>query len=361
MIFILFAGWIIQALGCRYTVREIGYSTLLQDIYMLVLLDPVADPSDPGWQIIRNTLKYSNIRFEVINTEREANHPVVQQALAAGIRFPAKIMLAPDGRILVLKDSSIKLAVDHILHVSYQKTLADRLQNSFCLIFWIPGRSLSVNREVREIIRKSAGHIANLMPNMPKQVRKGPFIMEIARKDSARYRMLLWALGVEQLPEQPEAFLLYGRGRMMGGRLVYKDIKNNRLYDLMSMIGADCECGLDRKWMLGHQIPLDWPLKVRQHLVKEIGFDVDNPMVLAEMSRILNQDSYRSDSVAISFAPVEIDISQTFEPDGATKVTGQGITSSRDPVHSEVLIFIFLITGMVLIFGGWLYFKRKND
>ena len=77
----------------------------------------------------------------------------------------------------------------------------------------------------------------------------------------------------------------------MGEKVNAGQIREGLLYKYMSMIGADCECGLDRKWMLGKQIPLLWPSVSRQTLATNLGFDVDNPMLLSEMSMILAKET----------------------------------------------------------------------
>ena len=148
----------------------------------------------------------------------------------------------------------------------------------------------------------------------------------------------------------------------MGEQVDFEDIISERLYRLMSIIGADCECGLDRKWMLGYQVPLDWPKDIRQGLSDRLGFDVDNPMVLTEMSRILAIENRAPKTPdGISFEPIVVDLDKEFndipeiEHKVLTKVDGgTGNTSNQ--------IIWYSMLGLLLIIsvGSFFILKKKS-
>ncbi|MCK4700312.1 MAG: hypothetical protein KAT38_08255, partial [Bacteroidales bacterium] len=103
--------------------------------------------------------------------------------------------------------------------------------------------------------------------------------------------ILIWSLGFDRaIIKSPEIAILYGRGRLMGPVLKNEQITKSNIFNLLSIVYADCECGLDRRWKLGTMIPLRWETKVQNELVKQLDFDVEDPMIRSEMSQILSVD-----------------------------------------------------------------------
>ena len=131
----------------------------------------------------------------------------------------------------------------------------------------------------------------------------------------------------------------------MGEALNYDQVMDGGLYKYMSMIGADCECGLDRKWMLGHQIPLYWPVETRQYLTNLIGFDVDNPMILAEMSRIMAKETLSDASGSVAFAPESIDLDEVF----GSKAPAAEIEETEVTENKSGKILIITLAGLVVV------------
>ena len=73
----------------------------------------------------------------------------------------------------------------------------------------------------------------------------------------------------------------------MGPLLTGQQITKETMLNLLAVIGASCECGLDRSWMQGLMIPLVWGEERQSAVLKLSGFDAESPMVKAEISRIL--------------------------------------------------------------------------
>ena len=145
----------------------------------------------------------------------------------------------------------------------------------------------------------------------------------------------------------------------MGEALNYSQIQDDGLYKYMSMIGADCECGLDKKWMLGNQIPLLWNKESRQYLARLVGFDVDNPMILSEMSRILAKESLEGATGSVAFAPETIDLDEVFGTvEAVTMVPEEQVAESRT---EKMLVYTFILI-LVVLFGvaGILLFKKRR-
>ena len=199
------------------------------------------------------------------------------------------------------------------------------------------------------------------MPHMPKQVGKGPKMIVVSNDQFEKEKVMLWSFGIDEIPDHPIAFVVYGKGRIMGDSIDYSNIRKDKVYKLLSIIGADCECGLDRKWMLGYQMPLNWPVKTRQKLSDILGFDVDNPMVLTEMSRILAiENRIAADPDGISFEPVVIDLDKEFNDvpeiehnEDSNKIT-EGIDSTSIIIYSLIVILFLIGIGVFVVL------RRKN-
>jgi len=66
-------------------------------------------------------------------------------------------------------------------------------------------------------------------------------------------------------------------------------ITQTALRDRLLLIGQDCECDLDRAWLKGPLLPGRWGRELQQAALDTLGFDPGNPMVRAEISRIVER------------------------------------------------------------------------
>ena len=164
----------------------------------------------------------------------------------------------------------------------------------------------------------------------------------------------------------PQIAVLYGRGRRMGPVLSGKRLTENNLLNLLSLIGADCECGLDRSWLLGTMVPLRWPPDLRELLVHQLGFDVENPLIKSEMSQILsisqsgkNQQSedrlfsYREEVIALE------------KPVATPQISFAELQSLHsDSVTNSPLKIAFIIIGgifvLIIIAGSVSFIRAKR-
>ncbi len=343
--------------ACRFTVREIGFSTLSQDIYALVVIDRKAVASDPSWQSMRNKMDDSNIKLLVLHPESDATHPYVREAHNQQLSLPANLLIAPDGRMLELLTNDLSELADVVLHSPVRNELINDFVDVFSVVLWVEGKDDHINAELESFIQRDCDRIKNIMPHMPKEVRNGPKVIRISTGEFEEEKLLLWSLGIEQPPEQPIAFVLYGRGRIMGGALIDTEIAESKLFNYMSMIGADCECGLDRKWMLGNQIPMLWTSEPRQQLANEVGFDVDNPMILAEMSRILAKETNPDIAGEVGFGIEVIDLNEAFNE------VPEIIFDENDPevILNPLVIVISTFALSIVLVGFFLYYRNMKS
>jgi hypothetical protein len=113
----------------------------------------------------------------------------------------------------------------------------------------------------------------------------------VLKADSlAREKVLLWSLGLgPTAAPQPRAALLYGTARWLGPLMMGEEISEPNLTGILSIIGADCECGLDISWTLGTRLPVRWDEKVHAQVARALGFDPESPLVKLEAGRIMGR------------------------------------------------------------------------
>jgi hypothetical protein len=358
LLFIFIAlGYSTQVTACRFTVREIGFSTLSQDIYSLVIVDANAIATDVQWRHIRERLKDSNIRLQVLHPEDD--HPFVKHIKREELTFPAKVLIGPDDKLLILSDYSLAEVLEFVLDSPIRQRLRGELPQLFAAIVVVEGDEAATNQEAMQYLTNDCERIENAMPHMPKEVRYGPIIIKLKREDVIQEKVLLWSLGLDDAPEEPVALVIYGRGRFMGERVNVASIRQGHVYNLLSMIGADCECGLDKKWMLGHQLPLLWSAQTRKQLSEEVGFDVDNPMILAEMSRILAKETETDRDDAVAFGP------QVIKIDDHLSKSYPEEPNQPEPIFSAAppLLAWYLLGGVLvlsLVVGGLIWWRKAS-
>jgi len=133
-----------------------------------------------------------------------------------------------------------------------------------------------------------AATLAKMIPEMPKPVDVPPQVVVVPYDMIQAEEAMLWGLEMTHLkPDKPQVAVLIGRGRRLGPTLKGDEITAGKLQQILAVAGQDCECDLDRSWMQGPMIPVRWGPERQQSAYNNLGFDPDNPLVKAEISRIL--------------------------------------------------------------------------
>ncbi len=290
-----------HAEACRYTVCEIGYAEFNIDHYRLILFKD-DDVSDEMAKLFKRTaygaLLDANVKSEIIyvhlnredstlnyyHTFKKANQPLAVLLSPDGKVFP----FCPAGRMPAFGES-----VWQVLQASVssplRKQINDHIIRSFAVVLFIEGDDPAENRRILEQLKAAMEDIVEAQKSMPKPFEQPPYLIVLSRDQIKNEQVLLWSLGWKKGMEgQPAAAILYGRGRLMGKLLTGNLLKKEYAYNLLAIVGADCECGLDRSWILGSMMPLRWDRKDRKEVVKWHAFDAENPSVKAEMSQILS-------------------------------------------------------------------------
>lgn len=157
-------------------------------------------------------------------------------------------------------------------------------------------------------------------------------------------------------------------GPVLQGDLISRDI----IHNLLSIVGADCECGLDHSWILGRMIPLRWESSVQNELAKNLGFDIENPMVRSEMSQILSLKQAHVKSLdpmgssLLGYSEGELDIAKS--PEKISKIPASEVRKSfyQTEKSKNNLVFKTIILGfggillIVIVTLLFIQYKRKK-
>ncbi len=292
--------------GCIYNVRDIGFADLAPYPYRLFCFIQDNTPlrmTSALKQISYTAFLDSNIKMEIINVDLDKSHPAMEYFRFWEIEsFPAAVLLSPTGRSLVLPLSAPHESFDKAIRSSFTQAISspireeilDHIVKSYCVILLIEGKDETENSKAYEIASSTTQKIAKIMGQLPKRIEAPPHIIVMPQESISEESVLIWSLGLDaDRANKLNIAVIYGRGRRMGPLLMGEKITGNRLYKLLSVIGLSCDCGLDKKWMMGPLLPLRWDEKIRSDVVKLLGFDAENPMIKTEMSSIISLDLFK--------------------------------------------------------------------
>jgi hypothetical protein len=141
-----------------------------------------------------------------------------------------------------------------------------------------------------------------------------------------------------------------------------KEITEDNLATVLFVIGQDCECGLDHRWMQGTMLPARWTDKMQAQVTENLGFDPENPMIKMEISSIIRRGSYSYPGVPFGYQElvVEPDSNTGADQNSHNEVEDITIPKSNqvEPVaentplaeaNSPLLNTIFLLVGLCVL------------
>ena len=290
------------ALACRYNVRETGFVDFGDRPYILycyVNKDTPEDITSSFREISYAALAESNVKSEIIDISRIKKHPALRYLDLWSIKsFPSAVLISPEGQSMPVPvtkpDQPFKRtlwsALDSIISSPKRDEILQQAIETYGIVLLVEGTDHQENKKAKESASAAIERIAVQMGTMPKQIPRPPVLVVIESQSFNREKILLWSLGLnaDQI-NKPCAAVIYGRARWIGPLLMGEKITENMLTNILYIIGADCECGLDRRLMHGIMLPVSWDEKMQAQAAKTLGFDPENPMVKMEMSRILRQ------------------------------------------------------------------------
>ena len=140
------------------------------------------------------------------------------------------------------------------------------------------------------MITQTIPQVEQSLEFLPKPIKEPPHVIHLTAEAAAKEKVLLWALGMNlEASKATQVALLFGRGRKLGPVLRFPEDPRRRFIQSLAVVGQDCECGLDRRWMQGAMVPHRWAAVDEKRAIEQLGFDPGNPLVKAEIDRILTR------------------------------------------------------------------------
>jgi len=363
--------------ACRYTVREIGFADYGADSYHFYLFkdNRISDKDATDFKKISYAaLLDANVSAQIVDVDGTDSLAVMKYYKANNSsKLPSAVLVSPEGRTKLFYFSdekegfkeSVWSALEEIVTSPAREELLQKIVKSYGVVYFIEGKDKAQTTRARKNVEGAIDKIKLIMADLPKPVDHPPELIMVKKNDIQNESILLWSLGWKEADKnEPAVAVIYGRGRRMGPLLKGEQITENVVENMMRFVGADCECGLDRTWMLGTMVPLRWGSQRQREIVHQYGFDADNPMVVSEMSQIL------------SVSPARVNKSQDSGnlygySEGVLKLSNSVSTEEQSTVNSEhtlfnlkralfLIIFIFL---MIFIAGGIIFIRaqRRNS
>jgi hypothetical protein len=288
------------AMACRYTVRDVAFVDLNERPYRLFLFTDQQQNSELATamrEAASEKLADANVVAEHVDLHRFPDHPARRYAVDSE-RLPAAVLVAPDERTLVLEEAispksgsgEFARLFETIVDSPTRREIFSRVCDVHSVLLVVDGEDERVNRETLEMVRKTIPQVRDALTYMPKPIKEPPHLIHLSRQQADEERVLLWSLGVDHRPVPPSQIaLLFGRGRKLGPVLRFPEDQRRKLIRSLAVVGQDCECGLDRRWMQGQMVPHNWTAHDEAVATRKLNFDPGNPLVKAEINRILSR------------------------------------------------------------------------
>lgn len=300
--------------ACRYNVRETGFIDLGSDPYYLYSYFNKNTPEEiiSGFkQISHTTFIDCNIQVEMINIDMQKDHPAMKYLSKWQIQsFPVAILVSPDGRSLIIPikkdkepfEKSLRSALNNIIFSPIREEIIEEVIKRYGVILLIEGENAQENEKYRKIALSAIENIKNQMETMVKHIEYPPVLISMRPESFSHEKVLLWSLGIEADVTKPYAAVFYGRDRWIGPLMKADEISEPNLINILSIIGENCECGLDISWVEGTLLPVKWDQKRQAQVARLLEFDPENPLVKLEVSRIMKMGSSSYPSIPVMFS-----------------------------------------------------------
>ena len=287
--------WIHPAFACRYNVRETGFVDLGIDPY--ILCGYVDGNTPPGVaadfkKITDEIFLETNVIFRLVDMDRRKDHSAIKHFDPNVQSAPAAVLVSPDGQTLPIPvrergelfEKSFRAALDRVLFSPQRSEILKQVSKAYGVIMLIEGPDAEENALAKKEASSAVEAVASQMEFMPKEIVNPPKLVVMDANTLGEEEVLLWSLGLEAKDvNEPMAIVLYGRARWIGPLFRGEQINEDDLASVLFIIGADCECGLDFRWLQGTMLPTRWDRKTHERAVASLGFDPESPMIKMEI------------------------------------------------------------------------------
>lgn len=299
LVFVLLPGR--AAFGCRYNVRETGFVDLGIEPYVLCGFVDGNTPADvsAGFKRICDAgLAQSNILFRLIDIDRQKEHAAMKYFDPNSQSAPCAVLVSPDGQTTAVSvakgggsfEKSVGSAVGRILGSPVRDKLMQEVAKMYGVILLIEGPDAEANAKAKKGALAAIEQVESQMDFMPKEIAHPPALVVMDFNSVGDEEILLWSLGLEAKDvNEPLAIIVYGKGRWIGPLFRGEQVNEEDLASILFVVGADCECGLDYRWLQGTMLPAKWDRKLHERAVESLGFDPESPMIKMEIGSIIGR------------------------------------------------------------------------
>lgn len=371
--------------ACRFNVREVGFVDLgIEPYHLFCYIDQEtsADIVSSLKEISYAALMGSNVESEIIDIDQQDGHPAMKYLDSRSVQsLPAAVLVSPDGQSLPVPitkpnrpfKKTLSSALDSILSSSKRKEILQQVSKTYGVVLLIEGADAQENNRAKQAASAAIEQVSSQMEMLPKPISHPPVLVLIEQKSLSQEKILLWSLGLNAGEiSKPHAAVLYGRARWLGPMFVGEQITETNLAAILLVIGADCECGLDQRWLQGTMLPAKWDGKLLALVAETLEFDPENPMVKMEISGIVRRGYSYYPSLSIDYRELAVDSAPVDEAQQAPAVQAPNDTSSSavslvseqsilaedDSPFKKPLYFIVGLT-VLIIAGGLLIVLRR--
>ena len=292
----------IDSQACKYTVRDVAFAELDPLRYRLFVITDSGASDEIRARLEKAAmiaLDESNVLPEMVNLSKEPDHFAKKYVSEFNIeKLPVAILAYGKGSSLPIKIEATALNAEknltelfsNIIASPFRDQLMQKSINTYGTVVVIEGTDAQENVSVLRMADSAVKRMINDMPHLPKTIKGEPSVTVFKRAQFAQEKIFLWHIEAYAAKEkQPAIMISYGRGRQIGKLLKGNEITADRIYKMLSIIGADCECGLPRFWMQGKVYPYRYTEEIRENMARSIGFDPENPLVKIEMKQMVGK------------------------------------------------------------------------
>ncbi|UCG55746.1 MAG: hypothetical protein JSU70_12845 [Phycisphaerales bacterium] len=309
-----------SAIACRFNVREIGFVDLGIEPYYLVGYvnkDTPAEVNESLEETSYAALMDSNIQIEMVDVDNQKDHAAFKYVGLHKIEsFPAAVLVSPDGQSLPVSISepdkpfkeTLWSALDDILSSPTREQINRKVVESYGVVLLIEGTDAEENQRAKLAASKAIENIAEHMDMLPKPIANPPVLIVLDPDSLSEERVLLWSMGLGmEKSDKPRAAVLYGKARWIGPMFEGEAVTEENLTAILAVIGDDCECGLDQRWLQGTMLPARWDEQAQELIAKDLGYDPENPMIKMEIASIVRRGYSYYPSVPFGYEEISVE------------------------------------------------------
>jgi hypothetical protein len=286
------------ALGCPYSIRDAGFVVRDPKPYRLLVI--VNNKTSQREQLAewvseasRLYLPGSNLEAGVVNVDSTRKDEVAQLILAhPPTHLPAVALVSPRDKLLYLPTAwqagitreALLEIVRAVVVSPLRNEITRHLVLHWCVVVVAEGVKPAENAALFQMARAASRSVAGAMTEMGQRIDRAPYVLRLRVGDTEE-KVLRWSIGLEEGDEsRAAAVVLFGMGRRLGPVLPAEKTTQDLLARLFRLLGKNCTCTSDPRWILGPAIPTVWGSDMQTQVRDRLGFDPSNPSVLNSLA-----------------------------------------------------------------------------